>query len=172
MTQTITFNDLDFNFKYEVMNEDGGENILNCFSCNTCTLSCPVRAVDDEYNPRSIIRLTILGAKKEVLSSPFTWLCSSCYLCYERCPQDVRITDLMDAIKNIAVRNGYLPNTYIGQIELLKNHGRLYEIGDFENKKRVKLGLPEICEQSEEIVKTLEITKALKLLLKEEAKNE
>ncbi len=171
MVPIITFKDLDFNFKYEIMGESGGKNILKCFSCNTCTLSCPVRAVDDEYNPRSIIRLAILGAKDEVLSSTFIWLCSSCYLCYERCPQDVRITDLMDAIKNVAVKHGYLPDTYIGQIELLKDHGRLYEIGDFENKKRAKLELPVIEEKSEDASKVLEVTGALKLLLKEEVRN-
>jgi len=63
MSKVITFKDLDPHFKYEIMKEKGGEKIVNCFACNTCTLSCPVRAVDDEYNPRSIIRLSLLGAK-------------------------------------------------------------------------------------------------------------
>ncbi|HOJ16234.1 MAG TPA: 4Fe-4S dicluster domain-containing protein, partial [Caldisericia bacterium] len=164
--------DLDPHFKYEIMKEKGGEKIVNCFACNTCTLSCPVRAVDDEYNPRSIIRLSLLGAKDEVLSSSFIWLCSSCYLCYERCPQDVRITDLMDAIKNIAARCGFVPETFKGQIELLKKHGRLYEVGDFENKKRAKLGLPEIKEEASQVEKIIEITGASKFLEKNGVKNE
>jgi len=78
MSKVITFKDLDPHFKYEIMKEKGGEKIVSCFACNTCTLSCPVRAVDDEYNPRSIIRLSLLGAKDEVSSSSFIWLCSSC----------------------------------------------------------------------------------------------
>ncbi|HOW02828.1 MAG: 4Fe-4S dicluster domain-containing protein [Caldisericia bacterium] len=172
MSKVITFKDLDPHFKYEIMKEKGGEKIVNCFACNTCTLSCPVRAVDDEYNPRSIIRLSLLGAKDEVLSSSFIWLCSSCYLCYERCPQDVRITDLMDAIKNIAARCGFVPETFKGQIELLKKHGRLYEVGDFENKKRAKLGLPEIKEEASQVEKIIEITGASKFLEKNGVKNE
>jgi len=172
MNKVITFKDLDPHFKYEIMKEKGGEKIVNCFACNTCTLSCPVRAVDDEYNPRSIIRLSLLGAKDEVLSSSFIWLCSSCYLCYERCPQDVRITDLMDAIKNIAARCGFVPETFKGQIELLKKHGRLYEVGDFENKKRAKLGLPEIKEEASQVEKIIEITGASKFLEKNGVKNE
>jgi len=172
MNKVITFKDLDPHFKYEIMKEKGGEKIVNCFACNTCTLSCPVRAVDDEYNPRSIIRLSLLGAKDEVLSSSFIWLCSSCYLCYERCPQDVRITDLMDAIKNIATQAGFVPETFKGQIDLLTKHGRLYEVGDFENKKRAKLGLPEIKEEAHEIEKIIEITGASKLLEKNGVKNE
>ena len=172
MSKVITFKDLDPHFKYEIMKEKGGEKIVNCFACNTCTLSCPVRAVDDEYNPRSIIRLSLRGAKDEVLSSSFIWLCSSCYLCYERCPQDVRITDLMDAIKNIAARCGFVPETFKGQIELLKKHGRLYEVGDFENKKRAKLGLPEIKEEASQVEKIIEITGASKFLEKNGVKNE
>jgi len=172
MNKAITFEDLNPRFKYEIMKEKGGEKIVNCFACNTCTLSCPVRAVDNEYNPRSIIKLSLLGAKREVLSSSFIWLCSSCYLCYERCPQDVRITDLMDAIKNIAARSGFVPNTFRGQLELLKEHGRLYELGDFENKKRAKLGLIEIREKNENIAEILNITGVLKFFSKNEVKNE
>ena len=172
MNETLKIEKLNPKFKYEVMKEKGGEKIVNCFSCNTCTLSCPVRANDNTYNPRTIIRLILIGAEEEVLSSPFIWLCSACYLCYERCPQDVGITELMDAIKNIAVRKGYIPNSFKGQIDLLDKHGRLYEIGDFENKKRVKLNLPEIKERKDEVSKLLDSTGISKYIKKQEEKNE
>ena len=49
--------------------------------------------------------------RKEVLSSDFIWLCSACFSCHERCPQDVKITDLIGAMRNIAVKEGYVhPN--------------------------------------------------------------
>jgi heterodisulfide reductase subunit C2 len=172
MNETLKAEKLNPKFKYEVMKEKGGEKIVNCFSCNTCTLSCPVRNNDDTYNPRTIIRLVLIGAEEEVLSSPFIWLCSACYLCYERCPQDVGITELMDAIKNIAVRKGYIPNSFKGQIDLLDKHGRLYEIGDFENKKRVKLSLPEIKERQDEVSKLLGSTGISIYIKKQEEKNE
>lgn len=172
MNETLKIEKLNPKFKYEVMKEKGGEKIVNCFSCNTCTLSCPVRANDNTYNPRTIIRLILLGAEEEVLSSSFIWLCSGCYLCYERCPQDVGITELMDAVKNIAVKKGYIPNSFKGQIELLDKHGRLYEIGDFENKKRIKLNLPEIKEKKEDVCSLLSSTGILKYITKQEDKNE
>ena len=115
MKEKITSDQLDPNFKYEVMREPGGEKLFHCFSCDTCTLSCPVRANDEDYNPRTIIRLVLLGAKKEVLSSAMIWLCASCFLCYERCPQDVGVTELMDALKNIAAREGYVPKSMKAQ---------------------------------------------------------
>src|SRR4030042_2617929 len=98
----------DPNFKFLITSEPGGENIKKCFFCCTCAARCPVREVTERYNPRRIIRMALLGMKKEVLSSDFIWLCSSCYTCFERCPQDVKIPELMNAIKNIAVREGYI----------------------------------------------------------------
>jgi heterodisulfide reductase subunit C len=146
---------LDPNFKLLVAAEAGGENIKKCFSCGTCTAGCPVREVTDRYNPRKIIRMALLGMKKEVLSSQFIWLCSSCYTCFERCPQDVRIPELMNAIKNIAVREGYLPSAMKIQIDLLSSFGRLLEITDFENEKRKESNLPPVQPKTEDVKKIL-----------------
>jgi len=147
---------LDPDFKILIAKEPGGEHIKRCFSCGTCTASCPVREVTDRYNPRKIIRMALLGMKKEVLSSQFIWLCSSCYTCSERCPQDVKIPEMMNAIKNIAVREGYIPPVMKVQLDLLSSFGRLLEITDFENDKRKELSLPLIQEKTEDIKKILE----------------
>lgn len=152
----IDSENLDPNFKFLIASEPGGENIKKCFSCGTCTAGCPVREVTDRYNPRRIIRMAILGMKKEVLSSPFIWLCSSCYTCYERCPQDVRIPELMNAIKNIAVREGYLPPVMKTQLDILSSHGRLLEVTDFENEKRKESGLPLLQGKTEDVKKILD----------------
>lgn len=149
----IKVNELNPNFKYEIQKEAGGENITRCFACGTCSAACPVREVNEKYNPRKIIRMALLGMKERVLSSDFIWLCSSCYTCYERCPQDVRITELMNAMKNIAVKEGYIHPSFVAQMEALNSHGRLYEMGEFDNKKRVKLGLPPIEETAEDTKK-------------------
>jgi heterodisulfide reductase subunit C len=146
---------LDPNFNNLIAAEPGGENIKKCFSCGTCTAGCPVREVTDRYNPRKIIRMALLGMKKEVLSSQFIWLCSSCYTCYERCPQDVRIPELMNAIKNIAAREGYLPPAMKIQLDLLSSFGRLLEITDFENEKRKESNLPPVQGKTEDIKKIL-----------------
>jgi len=151
----IDSNTLDPNFKFLIASEPGGENIKKCFSCGTCTAGCPVREVTDRYNPRKIIRMALLGMKKEVLSSQFIWLCSSCYTCFERCPQDVRIPELMNAIKNVAVREGHLPPAMKTQLDLLSSFGRLLEITDFENEKRKELNLPPVQGKTEDIQKIL-----------------
>ncbi len=149
---------LDPTFKFLIAAEPGGENIKKCFSCGTCTAGCPVREVTDRYNPRKIIRMALLGMKEEVLSSQFIWFCSSCYTCFERCPQDVRIPELMNAIKNIAVREGHLPPALRTQIDLLSSCGRLLEITEFENEKRRESGLPVLQTKTEDLKKILEGT--------------
>ncbi|MEA3459861.1 MAG: 4Fe-4S dicluster domain-containing protein, partial [Chloroflexota bacterium] len=102
-------NESNPNFEAEVMAEPGGEEFIRCFSCGTCTAACPISWVNEEYNPRRIIKMVGMGMREEVLSSPAIWLCSACDLCYRRCPQGIRISDLMKAIRNIAIREGYEP---------------------------------------------------------------
>ncbi len=147
---------LDPDFKLLIANEPGGEHIKRCFSCGTCTAGCPVREVTDRYNPRKIIRMALLGMKKEVLSSQFIWLCSSCYTCFERCPQDVKIPELMNAIRNIAVKEGHIPAAMKMQLDLLASFGRLLEITEFESDRRRELNLPLIEPRTDEIKRVLE----------------
>jgi heterodisulfide reductase subunit C len=155
---------LDPNFKYEVTKEIGGENIKHCFSCGTCTVGCPVRVLDEKYNPRKIIRMVLLGMRERVLKSDFIWLCSQCYTCYDRCPQDVKLTDIMTALKNIAVREGYIHPAFREQAKLLGENGRLYEVEDFDNKKRNKLGLPPVKKKFNDVMKIIENSSLKKVI--------
>jgi len=159
----IRVNELDHKFKYEVARAPGGENIRRCFACGTCTAGCPVREIDDKYNPRKIIRMVILGMRGRVLRSDFIWLCSTCYTCSERCPQGVKVTDIMNALKNIAVREGYIHPAFKEQARLVGTFGRLYEVEDFDNKKRERMRLPPLKKTFEDIKKLFEITGVDKL---------
>jgi heterodisulfide reductase subunit C len=162
----ITSKDLDLNFKYEIVKEPGGENFMRCFQCGTCTGGCPIHALDPDYNCRRIIRMALIGLRDEVLQSKLIWYCSTCYTCYERCPQDVKITDIMNALKNIAVKEGYLHPSFKAQMDAIEKHGRLIEISEFEERMRAKAGLSPILDSSEEVKKIFKITDIGKVVKK------
>jgi heterodisulfide reductase subunit C len=158
MDLVVDASQMDPAFVSEIAAEPGGEHIRRCFACGTCTASCPVREVTERYNPRRIIHMAVLGLREAVLSSDFIWLCSTCYACYERCPQDVRITELMHAIKNIAVREGHIHPSFRTQVDLLEQHGRLYDITSFENERRTEQGLPAILERADDFCRIFAAT--------------
>jgi heterodisulfide reductase subunit C len=153
--EIIDVGDLDPGLRHEIVAEPGGERFMHCFSCGTCVAGCPVAGKTERYNPRRIVRMALLGMRQEVLSSEFVWLCSTCYTCYERCPQDVHVPELMNAIRNIAVREGHVPEAFLRQAELLRDHGRLYEITDYENERRAEHGLPSVREQASDVHRIL-----------------
>ncbi len=100
---------LDPQFKYDVAAHPGGQNVTLCFSCGTCTAACPVAAIDSEFNPRKIIRQVLLGMRKEVLSDPVLWRCVQCYACTSQCPQNVKFRDVMRALREMAIAEGFVP---------------------------------------------------------------
>jgi heterodisulfide reductase subunit C len=160
----IDVNDLDENFKFEVAKQPGGENILYCFQCGTCAAVCPVGSKNEVYDPRRIIRMTILGMREEVLSSDAIWLCSTCYSCYVRCPQDVKITNIINAIQNIAAKEGHAHSSYKIALGELEKRGITTEISEFENSQREKLECPHIEENPDEAKKILKRTKIFEIL--------
>ncbi len=135
---TIDFEELDPSFKYEVSKEIGGQNIKLCFNCGICTVSCPVRRVDETYNPRKIVRMVLYGMKEEVLSSETIWKCAHCLTCLERCPQDVRFAEVIEALRILAVREAKKGGMEIRGPQLMfdemfkdsiEGHGRVFEAG-------------------------------------------
>lgn len=120
-------------FKREVI-AAGGEGIAACYQCGTCSGGCPTVSAMD-YTPRQIIRMVNLGMRDRVLRSRTIWLCASCYQCQVRCPREVKITEVMAALKSIAMRDGYNSNIaspraasfYRSFNEIVSNLGRQFE---------------------------------------------
>ena len=115
--QVVAVSDLDLRFAEEVASQPGGEHIRRCFACGTCAAGCPITEVDPDYNPRKIIRQILFGMREEVLSSPRIWYCLICYRCYARCPQKVNFTDVMRALRYLAIKGRYAPSDVLKRIE-------------------------------------------------------
>jgi len=146
---------IDPEFRRELTQQPGGEICSACLMCRACTASCPVTKVNNSFNPFRIIRLALLGLRKEILTSDFIWLCSNCYACQERCPQGVNIPEFITNCKNVALKEGYAPSGKIAQMNVIKGEGRIYPIDEFDNKKRNKFGLPPLptsCEVTKRLL--------------------
>ena len=84
----------------------GLEKIRSCINCGTCTGSCP-SGRRTAYRTRSAIRKALTG-DESVLQDIDIWLCTTCYYCYERCPRNIPVTDMIIKLRNIAVEEGYI----------------------------------------------------------------
>jgi len=115
--QILAVKDLDLSFCEELASQPGGEHIRRCFACGTCAAGCPITEVDPNYNPRKIIRQVLFGMRQEVLSSPLIWYCLVCYRCYARCPQKVNFTDVMRALRYLAIKGRYAPSDTLKRLE-------------------------------------------------------
>jgi coenzyme F420-reducing hydrogenase delta subunit/formate hydrogenlyase subunit 6/NADH:ubiquinone oxidoreductase subunit I len=63
--------------------------------------------VEPEYNPRRLLHMVMMDMREEAFKSPTTWLCSACDLCYPACPQEIHISGVIGAVKQLAVEAGY-----------------------------------------------------------------
>lgn len=107
-------------------------NLTVCFQCRKCTGGCPVTFAMDIY-PDQVIRLVILGQKERVLRCNTIWVCSACETCTTRCPNEVDIAGTMDALKEMAVKEGIQipqPKTlafHKAFLEDVRKRGRMFE---------------------------------------------
>ena len=106
MDDTLRIQELDPLFKEELAREPGCQHLLRCFACGVCTATCPVAEIEPEFSPSRIIRQILYGMKGQLLASPTLWYCARCAQCSFSCPQDVRFLDIVQGLRNLAVREG------------------------------------------------------------------
>jgi heterodisulfide reductase subunit C len=106
MNNTLKIQNLDPLFKEELAREPGCQHLLRCFACGVCTATCPVADIEPEFSPSRIIRQILYGMRDQLLASPALWYCARCAQCSFSCPQDVRFLDIIQGLRNLAVREG------------------------------------------------------------------
>jgi heterodisulfide reductase subunit C2 len=103
--------ELDPTFSSRIAALAYGEKMFSCIQCGTCSGTCPVSHYMD-FTPRRIIAMVREGFKQEVLNSITIWLCASCYSCTCECPREIKITDVMYALKQEAIAQGMYPKRF------------------------------------------------------------
>ena len=118
----------------EAVMAECGQNVNLCFQCGKCAAGCPI-SYEMDHTPAQLIHAIRLGMDDLVYNSKTMWLCASCETCTTRCPQEVDVAKVMDAVKITAVRKGVKPTIpqvasfYRAALANIKKCGRMYEMG-------------------------------------------
>jgi heterodisulfide reductase subunit C len=86
-----------------------------------------------DYKPNQILHMVSMGMKERVLSCKTIWVCSSCYICSTRCPNDIDIARVMDWLRQTALQEGVVPAEkeiplfHAAFLDSIRTYGRVHE---------------------------------------------
>ena len=120
-----------------------GTHVADCYQCGKCSAGCPMNEHMDLL-PNQLIRLVQMGRMARALRSEAIWKCVSCLTCSTRCPKSVDCAAVMDALRELSLREGVASEdrrrTVLFQqafLENIRRNGRLRElelIRDFKTR--------------------------------------
>jgi len=137
----------------ELDNYYGTENLFECYQCGTCTGGCPVNRYLPDFNVRAIVKRIMDGDID--LADRSLWYCTTCYNCYERCPQKVKPLYLVQAATNSAFARGLAPESIKDMNKTLLKCGRNSEMTSVARNQRQAFGLPALKENVSEDYKKI-----------------
>jgi heterodisulfide reductase subunit C len=114
--------------------ERSGASPMRCYQCAKCSSGCPVAARGD-LKPHELVRLVQTDQRQAVLSSRFLWECTSCQTCATRCPQQVDIAGMIDALRGMSrgaqavVASTAVPVFNDIFLDAVRERGRIFELG-------------------------------------------
>ncbi len=107
-------------------------NVSACYQCERCTNACPVSHFMD-IKPHQVIRYVQLGWREDLLKSSTIWVCLSCEMCSTYCPNEVRVAETINHLRNIAFHSSVTPKEkqlalfHQTFLEILRKSGRVNE---------------------------------------------
>ena len=87
----------------ELIKEISGVNPLKCMKCGKCSASCPSYNEMD-IKPHQFVSYVQNDDVEALMNSESVWRCLSCFACIERCPRGVKPGKLVDAARQMVVR--------------------------------------------------------------------
>ena len=87
----------------ELIKEISGVNPLKCMKCGKCSASCPSYN-DMDIKPHQFVSYVQNGDVEALVASKSLYKCLSCFACIERCPRSVQPGKLIDAARQLVIR--------------------------------------------------------------------
>ena len=87
----------------ERIKEISGVNPLKCMKCGKCSASCPSYNEMD-IKPHQFVSYVQNGDIETLVNSVSLYKCLSCFACVERCPRNVKPGKLIDAARQMVIR--------------------------------------------------------------------
>ena len=87
----------------ELIKEISGVNPLKCMKCGKCSASCP-SFNEMDIKPHQFVSYVQNGDVEALVNSKSLYKCLSCFACIERCPRDVKPGKLIDAARQMLIR--------------------------------------------------------------------
>lgn len=116
----------------EKIEAKSGVKVAECYQCGKCSAGCPAASAMD-LQPRQVLRNLQLGMYEETLKSHAIWLCAHCHTCVTRCPQNVDLPALMEALRDDAKEKGYVTEKEIKRFDeiftkYVRKYGKSHEM--------------------------------------------
>ena len=87
----------------EKIKEISGTNPLKCMKCGKCSATCP-SFNEMDIKPHQFVSYVVNEDIEALVNSKSLWKCLSCFACVERCPRDVKPGKIIDAARQLVVR--------------------------------------------------------------------
>ena len=87
----------------ELIAQISGVNPLKCMKCGKCSASCP-SFNEMDIPPHLFVSYVQNENLETLLESKSLYKCLSCFACIERCPRNVKPGKLIDAARQVVLR--------------------------------------------------------------------
>ena len=89
--------------KADQIKQISGANPLKCMKCGKCSATCP-SFQEMDIKPHQFVSYVQSGNIEALAESKSLWKCLCCFACVERCPRDVEPGRIIDAARQLVVR--------------------------------------------------------------------
>jgi heterodisulfide reductase subunit C len=118
----------------EEVKASSGASPMSCYQCAKCSSGCPV-ANRGDLKPHELVRLVQTDQRGAALAGRFIWECTSCHTCITRCPQNVDVPAMNDALRALSLSEGVavagtaVPVFNEAFLSSVRKRGRVHELG-------------------------------------------